>query len=206
MSQRQARTALGRPRQLLRPWGKAIDSARCRPPYPLQLRTGTVMAHADVVDNAFHLFLPMLKFALSATALVDLMVAVPPTGERPPMRGSRFQVGCLPDPVPEAILSACPDLCGNCPRVEFGIEHVLHIVQVVLAVVTVTEQIPNERDLRDVAVSFSRPVEDIGVLPSRTGIIDPETVVVIPGYEVEIRRADEISRRPAVPRVVEIIV
>src|SRR5215470_3008620 len=164
------------------------------------------MTHSDVVDNALYLFLPMLKFALSASALVDLMVAVPPTGERPPMRGSRFQIGCPPDPVPQAILSACPDPCSNCPRVEFGIEHVLHIVQVVLAVVLVAEQIPHEWDLRDVAVSFSRPVENIGELPSCAEIIDPETIVVVPGYEVEIRGADEIIRRPVVPRVVEIII
>jgi hypothetical protein len=123
------------------------------------------MTHSDVVDNALYLFLPMLKFALSATALVDLMVAVPPTGERPPMRGSRFQIGCLPDPVPQAILSARPDLCSNCPRVEFGIEHVLHIVQVVMAVVTVAEQVSHEWDLRDVTVGLSWPVEDVGVLP-----------------------------------------
>src|SRR5262249_37155195 len=98
MSQTQARTALGRPWQLLHPWGKAVDSARYCPPQPLQLRTGAVMTHSDVVDNPLYLFLPMLKFALSATALVHLMVAVPPTGERPPMGGSRFQIGCLPDP------------------------------------------------------------------------------------------------------------
>src|SRR5215469_10445237 len=164
------------------------------------------MAHADVMDNALHLFLPMLKFALSATALVDLMIAVSTTGERPPMRGSRFQICCLLDPMPQTILRACPDLRSNYPRVELGIEHVLQIVQVVLAVVMIAEQIPHERDLRDVAARFSRPVENIGVLPTCAGIVDPEAVIVVPGYEVEIRGTSEIIRRPAVPRVVEIII
>src|SRR5262245_42874673 len=104
----------------------------------------------------------MLKFALPTTALVDLVVAVSPTGERPPIRCGRFQIGCLPDPVPQAIVRARPDLRGNCSWIEFSIEHVLHIVQVVPAIVLIAEQIPHEWDLRDMAVSFSRPVEDIG--------------------------------------------
>jgi len=81
---------------------------------------------------------------------------------------------------------------------------VLQIVQVVLAIVVVAEQVPDERDLRLVTVRFSRPVKDIGVLPLGAGIVDPEAVVVVPRYKVEIRRADEILRRSSVSRVVKI--
>jgi hypothetical protein len=78
---------------------------------------------------------------------------------------------------------------------------VLQIIQVVLAVVAVAEQVPDERDLRLLTVRFSRPVQDIGVLPLGAGIIDPQAVVVVPWYEVEIRRADEILRRSPVPEL-----
>ena len=70
----------------------------------------------------------------------------------------------------------------------------------------VAEQVPDERDLRLVTVRFPRPVQDIGVLPPGAGIIDPQAVVVVPRYEVEIRRADKILCRSSVPRVVKIII
>ena len=50
------------------------------------------------------------------------------------------------------------------------------------------------------------PVEDIGVLPLRAEIIDPQAVVVIPRDEVKIRRAGEVLRRSFVSGVVEIVI
>ena len=143
---------------------------------------------------------------LSAGAPVDLVVAVSPPGERLPGRRVGLQVGCLPDPVPQAILGARPDPRGNRPGIELGIEHVLQIIQVVLTVVVVAEQVPHERDLRLLTVRFSRPVQDIGVLPLGAGIIDPQAVVVVPRYEVKIRRADEIIRCSPASRIVEIVI
>src|ERR1700685_4507218 len=76
---------LGCTRQLLRSGRKAIDSARHCPPQPPQLNAGTVMTHADVVDDAFHRLFPVPQFALSAAAPVDLVIAVPPGGKRAPV-------------------------------------------------------------------------------------------------------------------------
>src|SRR4029453_11097604 len=161
------------------------------------------MTHAYVVDNALNRLLPMSQLALPATALVDLVVAVPSAGERLPVRCIGFQVGCLSDAVPQAVFRACSDLRGDCSWIELGMEHVLQIVHVVLTVVVVAEQIPYEWDFRGVAVGLAGPVEDVGVLPSCTGIIDPQAVVVVPGDEVEIGRADEVLRVSPPPRVVE---
>src|SRR5215470_8651403 len=196
----------GCPRQLLRANREVADSTRHGPPQPLQLCAGAVMTHTDVVDNALHLLLPMSQSVLPAAALVDLVVTVTAAGEWLPVRCTRFQIGCLPDPVPQAIRRPRPDLLSNCPRIELGVQHVLQIIQVVLTVAVVAEQVPHERDLRLVAVHLPRPVQDISVLPLGTGIINPQAVVVIPWYEVEVRRTDEIVRLSPMPRVVEIII
>src|SRR4029453_1415313 len=179
-------TPLGRPRRLFCRWREAIDSARYCPPQLLQLRAGAVMTHTNVVDDALDRLLPMPQLALPATALVDLVVTVPPAGKRLPVRCIGFQVGCLSNAVPQAVFRACSDLRGDCSRIELGIEHVLQIVYVVLTVVVIAEQIPYQWDLRGVAVHLAGPVEDVGVLPLRTGVVDSQTVVVVPGDEVEI--------------------
>ena len=130
------------------PLGEAVDGARYCPPQLLQLCAGAVMTHAHVVDNALDRLLPMPQLALPATALVDLVVAVPSAGERLPVSCIGFQIGCLSDAVPQAVFGACSDLAGDCSRIELGIEGVLQIVQVVLTVVVVAEQIPHQWDLR----------------------------------------------------------
>src|SRR4029450_6469187 len=107
------------------------------------------MTNAHVVDNSLNRLLPMPELALPATALVDLVVAVPSARERLFKRCIRFQIRCLSDAVPEAVFSTCSDLRGNCFWIELDIEHVLQIIQIVLTVVLVAEQIPHEWDSRD---------------------------------------------------------
>jgi hypothetical protein len=81
----------------------------------------------------------MPQLALPATALVDLVVAIPSPGERPLIRRVRFEEGCLSDALPQAVSRACSDLLGKCPWIELGIEHMLQIIQVVPTVVVVAE-------------------------------------------------------------------
>src|SRR5262249_20019688 len=156
-----------------------------------------VAPHADVMNNAFGLFLPVPELVLPATAQVDLIVGELAAGERLAVGGGGFEVGGLVYAAPQPVTGVGRGLPAACAPVELGIEQELQIVQVVLAVIAVAQQVLHQRYtgccvLTPIVPGVAGPVENIGVLPFRAEVVDTQAVVVVPRDEREIGGTHEV--------------
>ena len=181
----------------------------------LQLRRGAVAAHFDVVVDAGYAGVSVAQFVLRVAGPEYLIVAELPSGERRPVRGVRFQVGGLADPLPEPVAIGGAHLRADLLRVEVGVKQVLEVVEVVLGEVVVGEQVVDQRQPGGVVavpvpvpvlLGDRRPVQQVGVLPGGPDVVDPEAVVIVPWQEGEVRVGGEVARPAGMPAVVEVVV
>src|SRR5271170_1689966 len=185
----------------------AVCGPRCCLPQLLQLLARAVAPHADIMNDALGLFLPVPELVLLAAAEVNLIVGELAAGEWLAVGRRRLQISGLAYAVPEPVVGIGRDLLAEHFRMEVSIEEELKIVQVILPVVTVLQQVLHQRYARGrvfppVVPGVAGPIQNVGVMPLCTEVVDTQAVVVVPRNECEIGGVHEVVLSTQPPGVV----
>src|ERR1700747_1376352 len=124
---------------------RAVGGTRCCLPQLLQLLARAVAPHADIMNDALGLCLPVPELVLLAAAEVNLIVGELAAGEWLAVGRRRLEISGMAYAIPEPIVGIGRDLLAERFRMEASIKEKLKIVQVILPVLSVAQRVLHQR-------------------------------------------------------------